>query len=224
MNCTEFESWLADREMTAELPPRFEAHLADCEACRTAWRGERLLDRALGQWRPVDAVPDFRERVIAELSRSTGVVQPAVEIRKRRMRTTGWLAVSGSLVSLVLVAMIGGRLSFDGLTGRPVVDSGGAVATETNWDTTVGEFLATVQGDYRHLSTVASTGLRPSEIVALPRLVDSAVGGELDSDLAITGPTFEAAPEATVPASRPSLRSAFGFLGEVVMVSAGGAG
>jgi hypothetical protein len=138
------------------------------------------------------------------------------------MRATGWFAVSGSLVSLVLVAMIGGQ--FDGLTGRPVVDPSGTIATETNWDTTVGEFLATVQGDYRHLSTVASTGLRPSEIVALPRLVDSAVGRELDSEMATAGPTPEATSEATERASRPSLRSAFGFLGEVVMVSAGGAG
>jgi hypothetical protein len=139
------------------------------------------------------------------------------------MRATGWFAVTGSLVSLVLVAMIGGRLSFDGLTGRSVVDSSGTVATETNWDTTVGEFLATVQGDYRHLSTVASTGLRPSEIVALPRLVDSAVGRELDSEMATAGPTSEATPKATEPAARSSLRSAFGFLGEVVMVSGGGA-
>ncbi|MBX3452372.1 MAG: hypothetical protein KF777_22640 [Planctomycetaceae bacterium] len=222
MNCTEFEAWLADREMTAGLPARFEGHLADCEACRTAWRGERLLDRALSQWPPVDAVPDFRDRVVAELSRSTHTVQPFVS-PQRRIRSTRWLAVSGSLVSLVLVAVIGGRLSFDSYMSRQALDSNGAVANEMNWDTAVGELLATVQGDYQQLTTVASTGLRPSEIVALPRLVDSAVGRELDSGLAITGPTLETTPEATVPASRPSLRSAFGFLGEVVMVSGGGA-
>lgn len=223
MNCTEFESWLADREMTAALPARFEGHLADCEACRTAWRGERLLDRALSQWRPVDAVPDFRERVVAELSRSTLTVQPS-ESPQRRIRSTRWLAVSGSLVSLVLVAVIGGRLSFDSYMSRQALDSNGAVANEMNWDTAVGELLATVQGDYQQLTTVASTGLRPSEIVALPRLVDSAVARELDSEVTVVVPTTEETPEATGPTSRPSLRSAFSFLSEVVMVSAEGAG
>jgi len=83
-----------DGELPVEARAALEAHLADCEACRTQAEGERALRERLRALPPVEARPRLERAVRWRIARA----------RTRTRRLASWIGLAASLVLAVLWA------------------------------------------------------------------------------------------------------------------------
>lgn len=81
MNCTEIESKLADLLFDAEaVPAKVQAHVAECDACRTQLSELQATMNLLDEWKVPEPSPFFMTRMQARLR------------EEREAAPAGWLA------------------------------------------------------------------------------------------------------------------------------------
>lgn len=81
MNCTEVETKLADLLLDPEAAPaKVQAHVAECEACRTQVADLRATMNLLDEWKAPEPSPFFMTRMQARMR------------EEREAAPSGWLA------------------------------------------------------------------------------------------------------------------------------------
>lgn len=154
MNCTEFELDAQERldaRQTA-LPAESRAHLADCAACRSFWRGQLTLLAAVDSWK--DVVPPSRLIDVALRELALPHVAPSPPpVPLHRSRAGVWGLVC-STAALVLPAVLLVRPSPpDPVRPLPVAQVEPAAPAETaNVSAALSGLLHDVRSEYAEIS------------------------------------------------------------------------
>jgi len=134
----------------------FEAHLADCELCRSAVQEYGAVTRLLDRMKPAAPPPGLRERIVAEAARTRPGASPSAGRR--------WvsLAMAATLAAIVLGSLWvrerqARRRGEDALAAadRSLLDTRAALAERDS-------LLATFAGPDVRTATLVTTGAGPA--------------------------------------------------------------